>query len=141
MFSITTNILFCCRISENRPLLTAESPLICLLSHPYCCCHGNLLVSMATGISSFCSHPLWTFLAHLSPINGIFENRERFFHHHSNHYQGNQKSVFFLSLRSHGPSSYQLSSRSVQNWGKNNVTPVMFRTPEQYIYDGIIHQG
>ncbi len=24
-----------------------------------------------------------------------------------------------------------------QNWGKNNVPPVMFRTPERYVYDCI----
>ncbi len=58
-----------------------------------------------------------------------------FFHHHSNRYQGNQILLFFPLLGSHGPCSCQLSSRSVQNWGKNSVTPVMFRTPAQYIYD------
>ncbi len=58
-----------------------------------------------------------------------------FFHHHSNRYQGNQTAVFFLLLGSHGPSSCQLSSRSVQNWGKNNVPHGMFRTPTQYVYD------
>ena len=64
----------------------------------------------------------------------IWELR-KFFHHHSNRYQGNQTLVFFLLLGSHGSSSCQLSSRSVQNWGKNDVTPIMFRTPEQYVFD------
>ncbi len=29
-----------------------------------------------------------------------------------------------------------MKKESIENWGKNNVTPVMFRTPEQYVYDG-----
>ena len=45
----------------------------------------------------------------------------KFFHHHSNRYQGNQTSVFFLLLGSHGPSSCQISWRSNKNYRKINV--------------------
>ncbi len=113
--SIGIYILFCCCISGNRH---CKSAFICHLSHRFCCYHGNMLVSMATGISGFCSHPLWTLLAHFLPNQYYIWELRRFFHHHSNRYQGNQTLVFFLLLGSHGPSSCQISSKSEQNWKK-----------------------